>query len=290
MTADTHIVPRDLSFGVSANPQRHWFEGDALKTAIFDCFSIFLPAGERYFIRSLNHYSPKLTDSDLRDEVRGFSAQEAYHTREHVDYNASLKALGYDVDRMEESVAVLLGDDKPPWTGVAVTCAIEHITTTFATAVWRRPELFDKSVGPHSRLWMWHALEELEHKAVAMNVFNVIAKDVSAWKRYLFRTGAMTIVVFHLASQHYKSTKMYVRHDGGRPGATFPFRYLWSIYIGLGFAKTALGTFLKFYVPGFDPAKLHDADLLDRAQRWLDREIAAGRIAAGKPAAARASA
>ena len=99
--AHPDIIPRNLRFDLKTNAKRHWFGGNPFKTVMIDAFAITLPAGERFFIKSLKHYAAKTKDPELIAEIKGYAAQEAFHTREHEDYNAGLKTLGYDVDRIE---------------------------------------------------------------------------------------------------------------------------------------------------------------------------------------------
>ncbi len=50
------IIPRNFHFNIRANRKRHWLGDDVVKTVLIDNLSIFLPEGERFFIRSLKHY------------------------------------------------------------------------------------------------------------------------------------------------------------------------------------------------------------------------------------------
>lgn len=146
---DEEIVPRDVRFGIADDPQRDWFDHDPVKTAMINAFSIFLPEGERFFIRSLKHYAARLDDRELAAEINGYAVQEAFHTREHEDYNRGLAELGHDVEAMEQPIAKLLANVKVPLVRLAVTCAIEHLTANFSTVTLRHPHLFE---GAHARL------------------------------------------------------------------------------------------------------------------------------------------
>src|SRR4051812_1925724 len=77
---------RDRAFGESG-VRRHWHGGRAAVTSFFDTLSIFFPAGERFFIASVNAHREHILDEELLKEVRTFICQEALHTREHVRYN-----------------------------------------------------------------------------------------------------------------------------------------------------------------------------------------------------------
>jgi predicted metal-dependent hydrolase len=57
---------------------------------------------------------------------------------------------------------------------LASTVSLEHITAIFAEHLLTHPELLD-SMHPHfKQLWTWHAIEEIEHKNVAMDTINAI--------------------------------------------------------------------------------------------------------------------
>jgi len=148
------IQPRDYRFGLADAPKRHWLRGDMELTALVDCFGVLLPEGERFFIRSLKFYEPKIEDPMLIEEMRGFYQQEAFHSREHAGYNAAMSSLGYDVTRMEAFGAALLGDIKTNSSRLAVTCALEHLTTTFSRTLLQRPDLLDGAHEPYRDLWL----------------------------------------------------------------------------------------------------------------------------------------
>lgn len=80
---------------------RHWHSGDAFKTHMFNAMSVLFPDGERFFIDSVRHYRERVEDPALKQQIRGFIGQEGHHSREHLVYSDRLRALGYDIDRLE---------------------------------------------------------------------------------------------------------------------------------------------------------------------------------------------
>lgn len=267
------IVPRDIRFEMVRNATRHWFGGDIVKTSIIDGLSIFLPDGERFFIRSLKHYASKVDDAELAAEINGYAVQEAFHTREHAEYNRAMASLGYDVEAMEKPVGFALAQAKTALHRLAITCAIEHLTASFSTCVLRRPELLAEAAPPYRRLWMWHALEELEHKAVALDVFETATHGWSGWKRYLLRTAAMNATVIPFLLIFLRNVGVYVRADGVKPGVTFWSRFVWALFGKPGFWRYSVGPFLRYYLPRFDPRNADDAELVQRGRDWLAREM-----------------
>jgi predicted metal-dependent hydrolase len=177
----TRTVPtRRLSFDAAlAGVPRHFAgEGDVVLSHLAASLSSVFPDGEDFFVRSVRHFRDQITDPELRRDVAGFIGQEAMHGREHRDLNARLAALGYPAQRYERLTRWGLGLGQrftTPKIDLAVTAALEHFTATLAELILRDPEaraLFGDDVV--RELFLWHALEESEHKAVAFDVYRAV--------------------------------------------------------------------------------------------------------------------
>ena len=57
--------------------------------------------------------------------------------------------------------------------------ALENFTAAFAHALLARPELLRDAPDELARLWRWHSIEEIEHKAVAYDVLMHALADLS---------------------------------------------------------------------------------------------------------------
>jgi predicted metal-dependent hydrolase len=283
------IIPRDVRFDIAGAARRDWFGGDKVKTALMDCFSIALPSGERFFIRSLKHYLPHIADERLRADVQDLCLQEAYHTREHENYNAAMAALGYPVAEMERRPKAPLDAIGKPVARLAATCAIEHITATFSALVLKHPAILDGAPEAYRRLWTWHALEELEHKAVALDVFNAVTGKMSRWQRYALRVGTMNIVLVLFTLSVTRNMMTYVRTDGDRAGLSFWARYLKLLFVNPGFYRRSARYFLAYYRPRFDPARQDDSELLVQGRRGLEGAAMAASGCTGPGPAQRAT-
>ena len=273
-SGEPDIIPRDIHFGISANATRNWNGGDPIKTMMIDGLSIFLPEGERFFIRSLKHYAASAGDAQLAREINGYAVQEAFHTREHEDYNRALAALGYDVAKMEQPIRATLGTAKQPLIRLAVTCAIEHLTATLSSSTLRHPEAFAEAHPDYRRLWMWHALEELEHKAVALHVFKAATANMPRWQRYGLRVMAMNSTIVPFLVIYLRNTALYARRDGIGTGPRFWLRFAHALFVKPGLWTASLWSFLRYYRPGFDPHNADDAQLIGRTRTWLADELA----------------
>ena len=167
------IVIRNARFDLSDVPPQ-WHPASRAISLFFDNLSIFFPAGERFFIRSVQAYRDEIDEPMLRAEVRAFSGQEAIHMREHRKYNAMIASRGHDVEAMEARVIQLLGGTKkrlPKRWRLAITCALEHHTALLGDIVLHDETLFEGADPTMAALWRWHAAEENEHKGVAFDVY-----------------------------------------------------------------------------------------------------------------------
>jgi len=171
------IQPRRFHFeGLDQIPQ-YWFGGNPLLTHLENAFSLLIPPGERFFIQSVQHYAERARDPELRDLIQAFAEQEALHTRAHNEFNASLARFDVDVERevaYANRVVARLRKWLPRKMQLAVTAFLEHLTATGAHVLFLEPAI-GRAMHPEMlRFWRWHAAEELEHKAVAFDLYHEI--------------------------------------------------------------------------------------------------------------------
>lgn len=190
----TCLLPRDIAFNIPAAYNPAWLGGDEVRSALLDAFSLLLPDGERFFIRAVNDHLKLIDEPQLRADIRAFSAQEAYHTREHELYNRILLCSGLSPESAYARVRDVLGLAKAKMTRLSVTVAIEHLTACFGELVFRHAYL-EHAVSPYRDLWTWHALEELEHKAVAFDVFRRASADFFPGKAYFLRCTTLCLEI-----------------------------------------------------------------------------------------------
>src|SRR5690606_7714502 len=113
-----------------------------------------------------------------------FIVQEANHTREHLALNRIAADAGYDMAGIDRRVEELLEmtRGRPPIVDLASTMALEHYTAMMAHEFLARPEHFAGADPDVAALWRWHAVEEIEHKAVAYDTWLHATRGWSRWK------------------------------------------------------------------------------------------------------------
>ncbi len=169
------IPRRQVDFGFeSASVPRDWFCDDAFLSTFLDALSLLFPEGERFFVDSVKQHRDQIPTGELRGRVAGFIGQEAMHGKEHRGFNDLLLSQGFSAAPLVEArlrwLLRLVRRGLAPRSQLAVTCALEHFTAILAERLLR-DERMRQDMHPSARpLWVWHALEESEHKAVAFDV------------------------------------------------------------------------------------------------------------------------
>jgi len=255
------ITPRRLKgLGLSDAP-RNWFGGDPFMTALFNAMSLVFPPGERYFMRSVRALSDQVRDPQLRRDVRGFLAQESLHSREHADFNGWLTSFGIDANRVMDGIDErlrYLHENRSPLRNLAITCALEHFTAIMAEA-WLLDDDLRVEAHPAVRdLWTWHALEELEHRAVAFDVYQEVGGE------YRTRATAMALMtltfVIVLAFLQWRLLQQAHEDRNWRSIG----RGLWRAWGPRGLFSSLIGRYAAYYAPGFHPNKHDVSELLTR--------------------------
>lgn len=265
------IIPRDIRFGIEAQADRAWFGGDLMMSVVVDALAVMLPEGERFFIRSLKHYAPDIDDEAVQAEIRGYAIQEAFHTREHESYNRALGALGYDVAAMEARLGRMLGREIGPVLRLMSTCAIEQVTYSLARFILRRPELMAAAAPAYRRLWRWHALEELEHSAVALRVLRAAPTGLAPWKRYLLRVVVLNAVFAQMIWLAVGNMHAMLRAAGVRTGLRTRLRLAWLLFGRPGFLRGLVGPYFAYMRPGYPGGGgAADAGLVAEGRRLLE--------------------
>ncbi|WP_327144105.1 metal-dependent hydrolase [Nocardia sp. NBC_01327] len=179
--ATTYPKARRISFRFEQHNSndKYFVDGDMVFSHFVAGLSGGFPPGEESFIRSVRRVAELVTDPVLKKRVAGFIGQEAMHGQEHRQLNDKLVDMGYpiewiDTDQAKERM-LRLEERFAPLVHLAATAAAEHYTAVLAQRVLSSDEIQNIPASPEFwHLLNWHALEELEHKSVAFDVFRAV--------------------------------------------------------------------------------------------------------------------
>lgn len=179
--ASVGIPPRQMDFNLPKDSPRYFYDDNATATLFFAMLSSWFPPGERFFMESVRNFRDRVTDEKLKAEVSGFMGQEAIHGREHDRLNDLLEERGIDLGFPTAAVRFGLAvmERMPHSTQLAATTFMEHFTALLAEQLLTDPHFRSRADAEMIKLWQWHALEELEHKAVAYDVYELAGNSRS---------------------------------------------------------------------------------------------------------------
>jgi len=171
------IQPREFDIEVLRQTPKLWLENNPISTIGTNVFSLYIPRGELFFIRSVRHFKDQIKDPELKSMIVAFMQQETLHAKAHDAFNESFKNYGFDVDSELKFI-----NEKFEWIEkyvpkkiqLGMTVFFEHLTATRASsALTNLPN--NSTISEEVKAFlMWHAAEELEHKNVAFDVFKEV--------------------------------------------------------------------------------------------------------------------
>ncbi len=202
-------------FPLDESVPRHWYFNHPVPTHLGNSLSLLFPAGERFFMRSVRAFAEVYkNDPQLLADVRTFFGQEGSHARTHDEYIEMLEKQGYDVQKFlkfYEFIAYgLVERFSSPKVRLASTAAAEHFTALLAEQAFTHREL-DAAHPVIRDLLMWHAAEEVEHRAVAFDVLQRVDKS------YALRMVGLAIACSILGSFWAMGTLVLVAQEDRIP-------------------------------------------------------------------------
>jgi predicted metal-dependent hydrolase len=272
---DLTITPRDRRFGRGMRQARWWMGGDPVATAFYNALSATFPKGEAYFVESVRMFREG-TPLKLAEEIKGFVTQEVMHSREHVQFNKRALEAGYDMSALEARVEWRLSITRarPPVVNLTATMALEHFTAILAHQLLGNPRHLDRADPESAALWRWHAIEEIEHKAVAYDTWLHATRDWPRRKRFKLKAKVMLFVTRNFVVDRTFGTLELLRQDG-ITGPRAWARMFWFAWVRPGMMRKILGAWAAFFMPGFHPWNQDDRALIAGAEARLQPQAEA---------------
>ncbi|MGF1548925.1 MAG: metal-dependent hydrolase [Sphingomonadaceae bacterium] len=260
------ITPRDRRFGRGAAIGRWWNGGDPYASALYNALSATFPKGEKFFVDSVRAFRAGMPPK-LDAQVAAFVRQEAAHSREHAAFNRRVREAGYDISPLEARVDWRLSivADKRPIVALAATMALEHFTAILAHELLADPRHLAGADAETAALWRWHAVEEIEHKAVAYDSWLHATRRWPRFKRWLVKARVMQIVTRNFIVDRSLGALELLRQDGiAGPRAWWGlFR---AAFVRPGMFRKVAGAWAGYFMPRFHPWRRDDRHLIAAAQ------------------------
>ena len=221
--------------------------------------SMTLPYLEPYLVRTMREALKHCTDPGVAQQVRQFIGQEAQHYRQHTVLNDMIRNISPELEGLRDIENRLEADyqrftkTKSLKFNLAYAEGFEAATfaggrLNFQNKVFDRLETIQGS--GLLQLFLWHALEEVEHHAVTFNIYDHLYGD------YLYRLVAGTYGQYHFFKYVFLFSKFIAQNA---PQALEQGRALWPSENLIGEWREQLSLLpeiAKIYLPGYNPTNI----------------------------------
>ncbi|MFG2476420.1 metal-dependent hydrolase [Streptomyces fagopyri] len=225
MSEEHAITPRRVSFDWERTPL-HWIPDEPTATHVINVLHLLLPAGERWFVKVLKEALPLIGDPELLRDVKGFMGQEATHSVQHayvLDHLAAQHLDTRDFTRHVDFLFEKVLGERPPlgvplpdgeWLRLrlSVIAAIEQFTAVLGDWVLAAEGL-DRAGSDEVMLDLlrWHGAEEVEHRAVAFDMYQHCGGE--GLPRYARRVAGMAVTAPMMLYLWAWGAAHLLRHD-----------------------------------------------------------------------------
>lgn len=227
--------------------ENYWFNYNPALTHFMSALSVLFPDGERFFMKSMNHYRGMLSD-EMLVELREFCQQEANHGRVHEALNGKLDNHEVLKEMENETKSLLDFASKflSPMQKLAVTSCLEHITAIMGEQLLLRTDLTNKMKGDVREAWIYHGKEEYEHSHVSYDIYYAVGGT------YLLRTGLLIPVTAILIGVILRNW-IKIMHNDKKYGYDGIFYAVKTLIGKNGFITGLIPNYFEWFKPDFHP-------------------------------------
>lgn len=256
------ITVRRLHFNPKAI-RRHYFANSPVMSHLLTALSSTFPIGEQFFVHSVRNVRDQVQDPTLQAQIAAFIGQEAMHSKAHAEFNDAWRRDDYNLDRFQ---AWLVRKDSyiknlHPKIQLAITCAFEHFTALLGGYILQHPEVLSTLDDDAMKLWVWHAIEEIEHRSVAFDVYQAVYGDDKIRKMIMrsVTTGFASLTFYSASRLFLQDQKKSLPKIGGN---------LFGAYLLGKMLLQMFPEYLSYYKKDFHPAETDYSQII---QYWKKR-------------------
>ena len=261
-TSKSKMKVRNVKFDFSDIQNEHYFNNNMFASHFLNSLHVVFPEGEKLFIRSVRYFANEIKDPELKKKINEFVGQEGIHHREHERFWENLEEMGLKpmgfvnffrktgFDTLEAGLFRLLPKRTAQKLSLSLTVAAEHYTALFGNQALGNAEFHEQLLPDEMhKLMMWHAAEELEHKAVAFDVLQEVDDS------YALRMTGMALASTLLYLYAFAGMFYFISQDKNKTWKGVVKKYLefGQNYIMKPKGREGWKLLLDYFKPGFHP-------------------------------------
>ncbi|CAA0111387.1 Uncharacterised protein [Zhongshania aliphaticivorans] len=226
-----------------------WSQSNRDFSMVINALGVHVPHFERYLVKTMIEAKSKVSDEKLKKDMSAITGQEAHHAKNFLHYNKWLAKRYPKIATLENKARdffVSHGKQDSLKRKVGYTAGYETFTFLAGLIVLENYDRWMKRSDPVMKaLWVWHQVEEIEHGAVAFEVYKDLYGDDEWYRKWM-----VLAALVHIAGETLKCyTTMTVVEGYWRN----PFRGIkkmgFCVYMLCRFLYNALPVFKKDYHP-----------------------------------------
>ncbi len=275
---DLVLVSRKIDVDPLEYLQTHpqWNTKGVVVMHFINAFQSLFPEGERLFIdavRDCTQEDPSVVTGDpvFQDDLNHFIEQEGRHSMVHDKWTKALTAGGYT----QMDAYTMLMHRFRTWarthldkmTRLSITIGAEQYTASMTKLFARdQPDLVFATAPVFQRIFLYHTMEELEHKSVCYDLYQKYHGG------YLRRMLGMGFITYYIWMNVLRRHRYLLRHDGKWDSKHR--RDFWMFYLGRSGILRALMPRLSEYIrPSFHPWQSDERALFEETFGALRKEL-----------------
>ena len=204
-----------------------WNEENPAFSSMANAVSFLAIGFEKMIVQMIRDITPKITDPAVADEAQAFVRQEGQHSTAHRQHvNGLIRHYPGLRETMEQVIADFdaLTANKSPEYRLAYTADLEAtFTPVFKLMLDHDATLFAPGDDRVASLFLWHFVEEVEHRSSALIIFDsVVGSDLYRMRmapsifRHVLKAVRTACYGFNehvpLADRKVDSLSMFARH------------------------------------------------------------------------------
>jgi uncharacterized protein len=203
-----HFPVRKLEFCFENIEQKDplWSRSSPDFSMFINALGVHVPHFERYLVKTLIETKSKIADEKLKQDMSAIIGQEAQHAKNFLNYNTWLAKRYPKIADLENTAHEYFTSHSKTDSikrKIGYTAGYETFTFLAGLIILENYDHWMKDSDPVMKaLWIWHQVEEIEHGAVAFDVYKALYGD-NEW----YRKWMVLAALIHIAGE---TTKCYL--------------------------------------------------------------------------------
>jgi predicted metal-dependent hydrolase len=230
---------------------KYWCDNSPVWTHYGNAASVLFPAWEKAFAAVAEQHLPTVKDNDLKQRMVQFIKEELSHARAHEAFNARYDLIDLQQKEYKKTRIIYKKPGLSIWLGTMVS--IEHLAACMSRSVLSK---WKNTPGKDYKLFCWHAVEELGHKSLAIDLWNDLGFSKKELRKIALANQkyVMGFLIGYVIKNVYKDGQL-------KKLSTWKDLLNWTYFV----TRKVLIPMLAIYLPNFHPDNTNDDQYLQVA-------------------------